>query len=133
MLDAMNYHAQIHNIDRIYNGFSDSINSYKDRLSDIDKRFKIAIVLNSFEQYPLLSNEVIGIDLYFYLNNYSHIELKKELELSELMHNFLKSRFQIAFDKSIQNPSEYSLDNEIRYNEQLFKSKKEIIEKYESK
>ena len=48
------------------------------------------------------------------------------------MHNFLRSRFQIAFNKSIQNPSEYSLDNEIRYNEQLFKSKKEIIEKYES-
>ena len=48
------------------------------------------------------------------------------------MHNFLRSRFQIAFDKSIRNPSEYSLENEIRYNEKLFKSKKEIIEKYES-
>ena len=131
MLDAMNYHAQIHNIDSIYNGFSDSIHAYKNRLSDIDNRLKIAIVSNSFEQYPLFNNEVIGIDLY--LNNYSHIELKAELDLSELMHNFLRSRFQIAFDKSIRNPSEYSLENEIRYNEQLFESKKEIIEKYEIK
>ena len=64
MLDAMHYHAQIHNIDRIYNGFSGSINAYKDRLSDIGKRFKIAIVSNSFEEFPLFNNEVIGIDLY---------------------------------------------------------------------
>ena len=60
MLDAMNYHAQIYNIDRIYNGFSDSIQAYKDRLSEIDQRLKIAIVSNSFEQYQLFSNEVIG-------------------------------------------------------------------------
>ena len=132
MLDAVNYHAQIHNIDSIYNGFSDSIHAYKNRLSDIDNRLKIAIVSNSFEQYPLFNNEVIGIDLYLYLNNYSHIELKAELDLSELMHNFLRSRFHIVFDKSIRNPSEYSLENEIRYNEQLFKSKKEILEKYEN-
>ena len=129
MLDPMNYHTHS-NIDRIYNGFLDSIHAYKYRLSDIDKRLKIAIVSNSFELYSLFNNEVIGIDLY--LNNYCCIELKTELDLSELLYKFLKSRFQIEFDKSIQNASEYLLDNEIRYNEQLFKSKKEIIDKYEN-
>ena len=52
--------------------------------------------------------------------------MKNELDLSELMHNFLKHRFQIALDQSIDNPSKYSLGNEINYNEQFIKSKEEI-------
>ena len=56
MLDDMNYQAHINNIDRIYNGFSVSIHAYKNRLYGIGKRLKIAIVSNSFKQYPLFSN-----------------------------------------------------------------------------
>ena len=44
------------------------------------------------------------------------------------MHNFLKHRFQIAIDQSVENPSKYSVGNEINYNELLVKSKKEIME-----
>ena len=44
------------------------------------------------------------------------------------MHNFLKHRFQIDLDQSVENPSKYSVGNEINYNELLAKSKMEIRE-----
>ena len=57
--------------------------------------------------------------------------MKKELDLSELMHNFLKHRFQIDLDQSIKNPSKYSVGNEVYYNKLLIESKKEIVENWE--
>ena len=64
-------------------------------------------------------------------NIYYHIDLKKELDLSEFMHNFLKHRFQIALDQSIGNSSENLIGNEVCYNKILIESKKEIVDKCE--
>ena len=47
------------------------------------------------------------------------------------MHNFLKHRFQITLDQSIENSSEYPIENKIQNNELLIKSKKEIQENCE--
>ena len=63
--------------------------------------------------------------------NNIYIDLKKELDQSKLMHNFLKHRFQVALDQSVGNSSEYPLGNEINNNKLLIESKKEIEEKYE--
>ena len=47
------------------------------------------------------------------------------------MHNFLKHRFQIAFDQSEENSLEYPLGNEINCNKLLIDSKKKIEENWE--
>ena len=52
--------------------------------------------------------------------------MKKELDQSKFMHNFLKHRFQITLDQSDENSSEYPIENKIQNNELLIKSKKEI-------
>ena len=57
--------------------------------------------------------------------------MKKELDLSELMHNFLKHRFQIDLGQSVRNSSEYPVGNEVCYNKLLTESKKEIVENCE--
>ena len=60
-----------------------------------------------------------------------YIDLKKELDQSTLIHNFLKHRFQIALDQSVENSSEYPVGNEVNYNKRLIESKKEIQENCE--
>ena len=45
-----------------------------------------------------------------------YIDLKKELDQSKFMHNFLKHRYQITLDQSDENSSEYPIENEINYN-----------------
>ena len=57
-----------------------------------------------------------------------YIDFKKELDQSKFMHNFLKHRFQIDLDQSVENSSEYPLGREIHNNELLIESKKEIEE-----
>ena len=52
--------------------------------------------------------------------------MKKELDQSNLMNNFLKHRFQIDLIQSFRNSSENPVENKINYNEQLIKAKKEI-------
>ena len=54
--------------------------------------------------------------------------MKKELDQSKFMHNFLKHRFQITLDQPIENLSEYPIETKIQNNELLIKSKKEIQE-----
>ena len=57
--------------------------------------------------------------------------MKKELDQSKFMYNFLKHRFQITLDQSDENSSEYPLGSEIHNNELLIKSKKEIEKNWE--
>ena len=47
------------------------------------------------------------------------------------MYNFLKHRFQIDLDRSVKNPSKYSVGNEVYYNKLLIESKKDIVENWE--
>ena len=54
-----------------------------------------------------------------------YIDLKKELDQSKFMHNFLKHRYQITLDQTDENSSEYPLGSEIN-NKLLIESKKEI-------
>ena len=131
MLEAINNHSKIYNIDDIYNGFSDALLLYENKLLDINKRFHDKVESNLTVQYSSFCKEVLGKDLFCHKNNYSHIDLKKELDLSELMHNFLKHRFQIALDQSVESSSEYPVGNEIHYNKLLVESKNEIVENYE--
>ena len=131
MLEAINYHSKIYNIDAIYNGFSGTLLLYENRLFDINKRFQDKVESNLTVQYSSFCKEVLGKYLFCHKNNYSHIDLKKEIDLSELMHNFLKHRFQIDLDQSVGNSSEYPIGNEINYNKLLIESKKEIEENCE--
>ena len=47
------------------------------------------------------------------------------------MYNFLKHRFHIALDQSVENSSEYPIENKINNNELLIELKKEIQENWE--
>ena len=133
MLEAIDYHSKIYNIEAIYNGFSGTLLLYENRLFDINKRFQDKIESNLTVQYSSFCKEVLGKYLFCDKNNYSHIDLKKEIDLSELMHNFLKHRFQIDIDQSVGNSSEYPVGNEVYYNKLLIESKKEIMENCEDK
>ena len=57
--------------------------------------------------------------------------MKKELDQSNFMHNFLKHRFQITLDQPAENSSEYPIENEINYNKLSTESKKRIQENCE--
>ena len=63
VLEAMNHHAIINNIDSMYHGFIDTLHLYEERLSKIIKNFKNAVEFYSFEKYSCINNEVIGINL----------------------------------------------------------------------
>ena len=110
VLKAINNHAKVHNIDLVYNGFSDELHIYEERLLNITNKIKDVTESASIEQYTCINKEAIGMNILFIWIVIIFIVLKKELDLSELMHNFLKYRFQIALDQSIDNPSEYSIN-----------------------
>ena len=57
--------------------------------------------------------------------------MKKELDQSNFMHNFLKHRFQITLDQPAENSSEFTIENEINYNKLSTESKKRIQENCE--
>ena len=54
--------------------------------------------------------------------------MKKELDQSNFMHNFLKHRYQLTLDQSVENSSEYPIENKTHNNELLIESKKKIVE-----
>ena len=62
ILEAMNNHAKVHNIDLIYNGFSHDLYIYIKRLSDISNKIKDATESNLIEQYAGINKEAIGMD-----------------------------------------------------------------------
>ena len=59
--------------------------------------------------------------------------MKKELDNSELMHNFVNHRFQVTLGQCMKDPSQFSSLNEIDFNDQLLKLKAQIEKDYKKK
>ena len=60
ILEAINNHAKVHNIDLVYNGFSDDLHAYEERLLNISKKIKDAIESALIEKYEEINKEAIG-------------------------------------------------------------------------
>ena len=56
----------MYNIDDIYNGFSDTLLLYENRLLDINKRFQDKVESNLTVQYSSFWKEVLGKDVFCY-------------------------------------------------------------------
>ena len=56
----------MYNIDDIYNGFSDTLLLYENRLLDINKRFQDKVESNLTVQYSSFCKEVLGKDVFCY-------------------------------------------------------------------
>ena len=68
ILEAMNNHAKVHNIDLVYNGFWDDLNVYEERLLNISNKITDAIESASIEKYADINKEAIGKNiLYSYI------------------------------------------------------------------
>ena len=65
VLEAMNNHAKVHNIDFVYNGFSDDLHVYEERLLNITQKIKVAIEYASIEQYDSINKEAIGKNILY--------------------------------------------------------------------
>ena len=63
VLEAMNNHAKVHNIDLIYNGFSDDLHIYEKRLLNISNKITDAIESTSIEKYEDINKEAIGMNI----------------------------------------------------------------------
>ena len=68
ILETMNNHAKVHNIDLVYNGFSHDLHTYEERLLNISNKIKDAIKSASIEKYAGINKEAIGKNiLYSYI------------------------------------------------------------------
>ena len=64
ILETMNNHAKIHNIDLAYNGFSHDLHVYEERLLNISKKITDAIESASIETYEDINKEAIGMNIF---------------------------------------------------------------------
>ena len=131
VLEAMKNHAEAHKIDLLYKGFSNELQIYEEKLLDISNKIADAIQSDLIEQYACINRDAIGKYILYNCIIIFFIELKKELDLSELMNNFQKHRFQIDLIQSVRNTSKYPVGNKFNYDKLLIKSKKEIVENRE--
>ena len=65
ILEAMNNHANVHNIDLVYNGFLHDLHAYEERLSNITKKITDAIESASIEKYEEINKEAIGKNILY--------------------------------------------------------------------
>ena len=65
ILEAMNNHAKAYNIDLVYNGFSDDLHIYEERLLNISKKIKDAIESALIEKYEEINKEAIGKNILY--------------------------------------------------------------------
>ena len=63
ILEAMNNHAKMHNIDLVYNGFSHDLHVYEERLLKISNKITDAIESASIEKYESINKEAIGMNI----------------------------------------------------------------------
>ena len=64
LLEVMNNHAKVHNIDLVYNGFSDDLHVYEERLLNISNKITDAIESASIEKYENINKEAIGMNIF---------------------------------------------------------------------
>ena len=60
ILEAMNNHAKVHNIDLVYNGFSHDLHIYEERLLNISNKINDATESILIEKYEEINKEAIG-------------------------------------------------------------------------
>ena len=65
VLETINHHVKVHNIDLVYNGFSDDLHTYEERLLNITNKIKDATESSSIEQYACINKEAIGMNILF--------------------------------------------------------------------
>ena len=63
ILEIINNHAKVHNIDFVYNGFSHDLHFYEERLLNITNKIKNATEYALIEQYACINKEAIGMNI----------------------------------------------------------------------
>ena len=65
ILEIMKIHAKVYNIDHIYNGFSDDLHTYEERMLIISNKITDATESTLIEQYACINREAIGKNILY--------------------------------------------------------------------
>ena len=65
ILEIMKNHAKVYNIDHIYNGFSDDLHTYEERMLIISNKITDATESTLIEKYACINKEAIGKNILY--------------------------------------------------------------------
>ena len=64
LLEMMRIHAELHDIELIFEGFLNSLSQYEAKLKDLNLKFKEAFDKNSFEVFTEINEKLLGKHLH---------------------------------------------------------------------